>query len=887
MPDLESIKLKFEAESSSATSKIDELINAMENLKGVMGQFASGTSKATEGLKKTKAASDSAKFSFASLKTKIADVRASTVALVLALRKLVQGIASCVKNSMDFVETMNLFNVSMGDNAIAAGEFAEKVQQAFGIDMAEWMRNQGVFQTLIEGFGVASEKADIMSQNLTQLGYDLSSLFNIPFAESMQKLQSGIAGELEPLRRLGYDLSQAKLQQIAYDHGIQQSVATMTQAEKSQLRYYAIMTQVTTAQGDMARTIMQPANMLRVFQQNVVIAARAIGNLFIPIMQKMLAIGIIVARGIAKVANAIAAMFGIKTDYKQYLDTKNYASGLSDVADKTDGVGKSSGRAAKGVRKLRKEFQKQLLGFDKINNITLPKETKSPRSSSGGSGVGGIGGGGGFDLPLPTYDFLQGITDAFAKTHPKLQKFFDWIADHIEVISQIVKYGALAGAIAWLMNKIKILKVALTFGQKIGIVAVITGIIAVASGFIDAWKNGFNKKNLTALGIGFGALAIGMYALTGPIGLVITAIAGLVAGIVLVVKNWKQIKKTKVGGWIDKHIVKPVKSLWKTLKEFGKKALDWVNEKIEKFKKTWDGIKSKAVDLVADVKEKAKGALDWISEKWNSVKDKTVELVADAKEKAKGVLDTVKGAWDTVKDKVATLTADAKEKSKDVLAGLKTKWESVKDKTATLIAEAKEKVAGTLASLKSKWEDIKSKSPVLSAVASGYNAIKNLWDLWHKLSTHQKIQLVASLKDALFSKIRGLWNGIARSINAGIKKINKIPKVHISQLPYLAEGGYPPMGQLFVAREAGPELVGNIGRRTAVANNDQIISGIASGVASANSSQNALLRQLINAVQKGGNSTITLQVDSTRLGEVAIKSINSVQRQAGRTLLEV
>lgn len=148
-----------------------------------------------------------------------------------------------------------------------------------GIDPGAWMRNQGVFNTIISGFGVASDQAYLMSKNLTQLGYDLSSFFNISYEDAFQKLQSGISGELEPLRRLGYDLSVARLQQEALNLGIEKSVMEMTQAEKSQLRYYAIMTQVTVAQGDMARTLNAPANQLRVLQAQVTQCARALGNI--------------------------------------------------------------------------------------------------------------------------------------------------------------------------------------------------------------------------------------------------------------------------------------------------------------------------------------------------------------------------------------------------------------------------------------------------------------------------------------------------------------------------------------------------------------------------------------------------------------------------------
>ena len=108
-------------------------------------------------------------------------------------------IAKFINESNRYVEDMNLFNVAMGDYADSAARYAKKVSEVMGIDPAAWMRNQGIFQTLAEGFGVASDRAAIMSKNLTQLGYDLSSFFNIATDDAMQKLQSGISGELEPL----------------------------------------------------------------------------------------------------------------------------------------------------------------------------------------------------------------------------------------------------------------------------------------------------------------------------------------------------------------------------------------------------------------------------------------------------------------------------------------------------------------------------------------------------------------------------------------------------------------------------------------------------------------------------------------------------------------
>ena len=167
----------------------------------------------------------------------------------VTLRRIGSVLGSWIRESTSYVENLNLFTASMGEYAQEAQRYAEHVGDLLGIDPSAWMRNQGVFNTLISGFGVAADKAALMSKNLTQLGYDLSSFYNITVSDAMQKVQSGISGELEPLRRLGFDLSKAKLQAIALAHGIEKTFNEMTQAEKSQLRYYAVMTQVTVAPG--------------------------------------------------------------------------------------------------------------------------------------------------------------------------------------------------------------------------------------------------------------------------------------------------------------------------------------------------------------------------------------------------------------------------------------------------------------------------------------------------------------------------------------------------------------------------------------------------------------------------------------------------------------
>lgn len=332
---------------------------------------------------------------------------------IQAIRTGARTIGACITQSNKYVEDLNLFVASMGEYAQKAQNFAEKVSDAMGIDPAEWMRNQGVFNTIITGFGVASDRAYTMSKNLTQLGYDLSSFFNISYQDSMQKLSSGISGELEPLRRLGYDLSVARLQQEAYNLGINRSINSMTQAEKAQLRYYAIMTQVTVAQGDMARTLNAPANQLRVLQAQAIMTARAIGNVFIPALNAILPYAIAVIKVIRLLANAIASLFHFKLPDIKYDNVRRnvggIAKGLGDAGAGAGNLGKGLGKAAKKA----KELKNHLLGIDELNIISKD-DNPIAGAMGGGAGGGGIGdalGGDDLGFDLPEYNFLEGLVE--------------------------------------------------------------------------------------------------------------------------------------------------------------------------------------------------------------------------------------------------------------------------------------------------------------------------------------------------------------------------------------------------------------------------------------------------------------------------------------------
>lgn len=364
----------------------------------------------------------------------IKGLKFSVIAYVF--RKVASFLGYAITKAGEYQEDLNLFTVSMGEYAEEAYRYAQQVSEVMGIDPAEWMRNQGVFNTIISGFGVAADKAAFMSKNLTQLGYDIASFYNISFSDAMQKVQSGIAGELEPLRRLGYDLSVARLQQEALNLGITKSVSAMTQAEKAQLRYYAMMTQVTQVQGDMARTLENPTNMLRVLKAQLEQVARAIGNLFIPILTKVLPVLIAFTKALREIIAAIAALFGVTLEEPEWKNGfSNAAMGSGDIADNLSNATDSA-----------KELKRYLAGFDELN--VLPDQTKS----ASGGGIGGIGGGD-LGIDLPGYDFLaNAVSKNIDMWQKKFEPFVNFVKENLkDILATVTSIGA--GILAWKVSK--------------------------------------------------------------------------------------------------------------------------------------------------------------------------------------------------------------------------------------------------------------------------------------------------------------------------------------------------------------------------------------------------------------------------------------------------
>lgn len=375
--------------------------------------------------------------SYTSLGRILTSVKAKIIGAVWIGKRLGSVFSSAFASSNSYVENLNLFTVAMGDAADEAFRFAQEVQNALGIDASEWIRSQGVFRSILSGFGTVSDKATLMSKNLTQIGYDISSFFNINIDDAMQKVQSGISGELEPLRRLGYALDAATLQQIAYNNGISQNINTMTQAQKSQLRYVAILQQSANVMGDMARTITTPANSMRVLNQQMEQLKRAFGNIFSVLAVKIIPYIQVFIRLLTEAANHLAQLWGFKLPE---IDYSNVGEGLTGVADDAD-------EATDAVKDTIKAVQR-LAGFDEINVLKSAKEDADDTAAALSNQ---------FDLGinLPEYDFLQGVENSTEELYQKvkawLKEIYEWWKKHRNIIKLIAKLLATM----WAIDKVK------------------------------------------------------------------------------------------------------------------------------------------------------------------------------------------------------------------------------------------------------------------------------------------------------------------------------------------------------------------------------------------------------------------------------------------------
>lgn len=397
---------KISAALTPLASQLDKVGNAFAKLPPQLSKVVTQANRVT-------AANERQKKSYMSLSNQLNGFMRSAAKLI-SLKAIATYLGNAAEKFNSYYEAANLFGVSMKGLTGEASTFINKMETLLGIDPTEAMNNMATIQSLTTSFGLASDKAYVLSKNLTQLGYDLASLKNIPVAESFTKIQAAISGELEPIRRLGVDISNARLQQELLNLGYSQSVSTLSQADKAVLRYIAIMKQTTDAQGDFARTLSSPANMIRILQAQLNSLARAVGSLLYPALKSILPPLIAAVELVKELVTGIASMMGVKVEFPDFSSASDAVGGVTDAMDNTT---KATGKAAKA-------FKNYIMGFDELNVI------QKDNGSSGGSGSGaGAAGNILGDVDLSGYDMFKNyVGSSVDEIKAKLEKLLPLIS---------------------------------------------------------------------------------------------------------------------------------------------------------------------------------------------------------------------------------------------------------------------------------------------------------------------------------------------------------------------------------------------------------------------------------------------------------------------------
>ena len=895
MADVESLQLQITGNVKKAEKSINSLIDTLDKLKQAT---AGGCGLGAVSQELGKINNTNIKFSSSTGNSakSLANLGVKAVAAVYSLKKVTDVISSWITESNNYVENLNLFTASMGEYAESAQQYAEQVGDVMGIDPSVWMKNQGVFMTLATGFGVVGDRAATMSQQLTQLGYDISSFYNITVTDAMTKLQSGISGELEPLRRLGYDLSQAKLEATALSLGIDKSVSSMTQAEKAELRYYAIMTQVTTAQGDMARTLDAPANQLRILEAQLSQAARALGNIFIPALNAVLPYAIAALKVIRLLANAIANLVGFTLPEIDYSDLSKGASNVaSSVSDATDSV---------------KKLKKHLLGIDELNVMS----DKSGFDDSTYSGSG-------FDFELPTYDFIGEATDS--KINEVVEKMKEWLGITGEISSWadlfdtklgkiLITVGLIGGAFAtWkigagitaAIGAIKgsgILVKIIEFFQAAKAMAPEVGWFAALFPKLSGW--------LASIGTALAPIGEFLAGISAPAWAAIAAIVAVVgAAIAFLVVKWDELKNATVAFFSEEiapkfeRIKAAATQLWDSLSYLLQPVFDLARG----FAEWWEA--EQPIKVLGDLIVGFGGiVVSILGSVVMGVINGLISAVTGIVEVVSGVIGVITGIIEFFVNVVCGIfTGD--------WSGIEAAWKRICDSTKTLLTGLYDATIGIIVELvdgviewfTNLWDELVGhsivpdmvnaivdwflslpgkvigsvkkfvsdiiqkftdiKTGISTKLDEAWKAVNNFFSVseWKKKVTDVIKAIKDNFKMPSFPKIK---LGVTYDTNVGVVKKAIYEALGLDGWPNLswstyAQGGFPTDGEMFIAREAGPEMVGSIGNRSAVVNNDQIVESVSRGVYNA----------VVSAMgQSGGTQVVEAKVNDKVLFEVVV-----------------
>jgi hypothetical protein len=528
-------------------------------------------------------------------------------------KQLFRNLGNIVKKAIDFTEVNNYFKNAMGDMYKTALEYQEKMTDMYGLAMPTMMNAQATYKNMLGSIGnLADEISYGISETLTKMTLDFSSLYNVDFESAATKFQAALSKQVRPIRSTsGMDITQNVLGATAQKLGITRTISQMNELEKRFLIVITLMDQMAKsgAMGDFAETIEDPANQIRIFKEQLSELGRWVGSIFYGLIDGIMPVlnGIVMA--IKELVKGLATLAGYKintTPVNNILDTV------------TEGVDNTNSGLDGAIKKT-KAWKNVLMGFDVAN--VLPSNSSS---DSSGSGVG------------MTVD--PKILDAFNN--------YDYIFKDIEMKATTIKRTILKWWNKPIGDKFKDLAKTLKnidvkeLGDKL-----VNFVDGLARGLIDVFVEVFKSLPDIANSILIAGLKAVDFVIYVGLKLLKTAL-----------DLWKEFSKG-VKDWligIDNYLVNSAKDLWnKFCSTMGVWSIQILNGLANTAKFLWDKFLKEKVDykisIINSLANTASKLWSSFKEGWNKAAKKGLEI----KLKITEIVDGVKSWFNkTVIDKL-------------------------------------------------------------------------------------------------------------------------------------------------------------------------------------------------------------------------------------------
>ena len=817
---------------------------------------------------------------------------------------------SSIETSMDYVETLNYFDAAFGQVAESAvsqwedagAESAEAYYKSFsdrakqltskmtgfsvkddgtlqatgqpslGIDPEKLMNYQATFGQMASSMGVTAETSLKLSQALTEIGGDLASVKNLDFDKVWNDMASGLAGMSRTLDKYGVNIRNVNLQQKLNELGIQANITALNQNDKALLRAIILLDSTKYAWGDLATTINQPANQLRLIESNFQNLSRTIGNLFLPMVSKVLPYVNAMVIALQRLATWLGNLLGI--------DLSKVTSSVADSSFDFGSIADEAEAATEAVNKLQKGIRK----FDELDVITT--------SSGSSSGSGGLDSGLLDDAFNKSFEEYQKAWDeAFANMENKAQDLADKIEKFFTPVKKIFQdlfdgdsFAAgqdtsklVAGIFNWFADAIAAVdwyKIGHNIGEFLD--GIEWGEVLLASGnflesaidaAVDLWKGSFDADPIATVIVS--ALAIAKFlgldnVLKDKFAKAIPSKLNLSNGVKIVLLAATFVVGFNVGKAIGKALFPDDKEIYENFTWFGDGGFfdTIVNTDIPTLLDAWDNLNKDITDN--DLYRILTGTL--FLPKHSTIDDFT--------DKVKGIPDafnsvkTIVSDWFT-NDVVPWTTKEKwEELGENMKSSLNKKWDEFETnwKSTGVYQWFTNDVSPWLS--KEKWESLGDNAK--KALSSKWDEFTEWWGntgfakWWDDVSSHFSTEswtwdgiakgLSRAWENAV-TAVKGIWNRFADWLNDKLniswdsisfagKEIIPAGSINLGKISGFEGGGYVPTRfTLFKAGEKGvPEMLGTVGGNTAVAGGTEI-TGIRDAVFTTAQQEIELLRR--------------------------------------------